>query len=263
MADPASIAYSQEDPTFPPLLSGHRTEPSENPAVIAVEAAQTHSAGAGDLFWSPREDHLQFALILEPEVPAERCYEMLYTAMVAFTDAAGAIMPPEISVTYSWPSSLLVNDGEVGSVDLVISSQKSDAGVPDWLVISMDIEMKSETLNLDPGLTYHRTTFWDEGCGHISRTELLNSLARHFLSWLNNWQEEGFSAIHKLWMQRLPHKENVDIHYEGKLLHGDILGLDETGNALFKSGPGSILLQTEIALLGKRELLGQKLVDDA
>lgn len=238
----------QEGPSFPPLLNGHRI--SQN--VIARDAAMTAvgngEAGAGDLFWSPREDKLSFALVLEPEVPFDRCFEILHVAMVAFADAAGALIPPEVAITFTWPSTILVNEGEVGRANLVLSSSSNDDGIPDWMILSLDIELKPGTIDDNPGLSYHKTTFWEEGCGHITRTEFLNSVSRHFLTWLHNWDEEGFRPVHDQWMQKLNDKYDITLTYDGLEMTGDILGLDETGNAIFKSEEVTQTLQISVAL---------------
>lgn len=243
---------ASEEPSFPPLLSSHPTPVNADPVDIALSQAALKQAGAGDLFWSADEDRLKFALVLEPEVTRQRCYEMLYVAMVAFGDAAGALMPPEVSVTYVWPSSLLVNEGETGHVDLHIAPTTSEADIPDWLVLSMDIELRPQTVETDPGLNYHRTTFWEEGCGHITKTELLNSIARHFLTWLHNWEEEGFRPVYNQWMQRLNAKENISLFYDGVKHQGDFVGMEESGNAFLRSNGKTIILQTSIALKDKR-----------
>ena len=58
---------------------------------------------------------------------------MLFAAMVAFGDAAGAVIPPEVAITYRWPGSILMNDGEVGSASLMISDSEIE-NIPDEIV---------------------------------------------------------------------------------------------------------------------------------
>ncbi len=241
-----------EEPSFPPLLTSCPTEFPTDTAEQALAEIARQKAGAGDLFWSSDKDRLTFSLVLEPDVPKERCYEILYVAMVAFGDAAGALMPPEVSVTFAWPSFLLVNDGKVGYVDLLIAPTASEEDIPDWLLLTMDVEMRPAEIAYDPGLTYNRTTFWEEGCGHISRTDLLNSVARHFLTWLHTWNEEGFHSIYDQWMERLLNKKDISILYDGSERKGDFVGMDETGNIFFRSDGSTSVLQTRVALEDNR-----------
>lgn len=241
--------------SFPPLITGHRTEAFVNPADVAISEIGEKKAGAGDLYWSPAEDHLTFAIILEPDVSRDRCYEMVFAAMVAFGDAAGALMPPEVSLTYAWPATVLLNNGCVGTADLVVSETCSDKQVPDWLVLSMDITLLPDDIHQDSGLTYGKTSFWDEGCGDITRDDFLSSLSRHLLTWLHNWGEEGFKPVHDHWLQRIEAKGTLAIQYDGVLHDGTVIALDETGNAIFQCTDGTTtLLQTEIALLQMHSL---------
>ena len=51
----------------------------------------------------------------------------------------------------------------------------------------------------DPDITSLAT----EGAGCISRTRLIEFICRHFLAWLNQWEEEGFAPVVKMWNQRI------------------------------------------------------------
>jgi len=205
--------------------------------------AEKGDAGAGDIFWSENTNTLSFALVLEPEVIRARCGEILYVAMVAFGDAAGALCPPEVSVTYQWPSEILMNGASIGYADLVVSKEATD-DVPQWMVIIIDIAITPEKFINDPGEQAYRTTMWDEGCGDISRTELLESVSRHLVNWLHTWSEDGFRPIHDQWIGRMSKDQ--------KMLSGiseqEMLGMDESGNALLKGGELSTSILTFDAL---------------
>ena len=81
--------------------------------------------------------------------PRHRCGEMVFVAMTAFGDAAGALIPPEVAITYQWPGCILMNEGQIGYVDLIIAEEEAD-GVPDWMVLSIDIQMKPDFEDLNP-----------------------------------------------------------------------------------------------------------------
>jgi len=235
-------------PTFPPLLSGHEVSKEKNPHNWAKSRAGKGKLAAGDLAWSRMKDTLRFALVLEPDVDRTRCGEMVFLAMVAFGDAAGALIPPEVAITYQWPNQILMNEGGIGSVDLEIAPNDVD-GAPAWLVLSIDIQMKPDFDDLNPGENYHRTTMWDEGCGDVTRTELLESTARHTLNAIHNWTEDGFKPVHEQWTGRLSKQQALGSAFaqEGTRF----IGLDETGNALVSGQDGTVeidLLQALAAL---------------
>lgn len=237
-------------PTFPPLLTGHRLAADRNPFNWAVSKAGKGKLGAGDLAWSEDARSLRFALVLEPDVPRERCGEILYVVMVAFGDAAGALIPPEVSITYRWPSAILMNNGQIGSADLVLSGEDAD-GVPDWMVVGLDIRITPDPGTVDPGLDINNTTMWDEGCGDITRTALLESVARHSVNLIHNWSEDGFGPIHTHWWGRVCKEMRISDGIE--LAQGRaLLGLDETGNALMSDSGTTVALHTIDALTDLR-----------
>ena len=229
-------------PTFPPLLTGHRLAAEKNPFNWATSRARKGRLGAGDLAWSQDTGSLRCALVLEPEVGRERCCEILYVVMAAFGDAAGALIPPEVAITYQWPSAILMNDGQIGYVDLVLSDEETN-GVPDWMVVGLDIRMAPDTGVNDPGREIDKTTMWDEGCGDITRTALLESAARHTVNLIHNWSEDGFRPTHEQWWGRICRErklaDGVDHTPEQSLT-----GLDESGNAIIAGPNGTTCLQT-------------------
>jgi len=231
-------------PTFPPLLTGHKLAANKSPSRIAKARAAKGEFGAGDLVWSEVEHSLEFAVVLEPEVARERCGEMLYVMMVAFGDAAGALCPPEISITFQWPNAILMNRALIGTCDLDLSETEQDS-IPDWMVLSTKIAIRPERVTDDPGNEAWRTTMWDEGCGDISRTSLLESVSRHFLTWVHTWSEEGFRSVHENFVGRLADEKLVST-----LSDAGFVTLDESGNALVKTQGETVLLDTISTLQG-------------
>ncbi len=199
----------------------------------AQAEAEAGHLGAGDIVWVDETDYLRFALVLEPEVLRERCGELVYVAMIAFGDAAGALIPPEIAITFQWPGSIQMNDGQIGFVDLIVSDDAND-GIPDWMVMSLDVQMRPDAAELNPGERYHLTTLWDEGCGEISCTELLESTSRHLINAIHNWSEDGFKPVHQQWTGRLSKSAKLAIDYPGK--DQVFVGVDESGAGLIKTG---------------------------
>jgi len=234
-------------PRFPPLLKGYRVPQGKKPVVQALAMLDDGKLSAGDILWSEEQNHLRFNLVLEPEVERERCSEMLFMLMTAFGDALGAISAPEIAINYRWPSTILLNEAVIGSADLIVSEAEQN-GFPTWLLLGLDIAIRPDLKELDPGLHKDRTTIWDEGCGDISRTQLLESASRHVVNWIHTWNEEGFKQIHEQWMGRISEKEKI----ETGLTDGEFISLDDHGNALIKEASELTVVETFTALEGQR-----------
>lgn len=226
---------SSADPDFPPLLDGRQTTGPREPFAEAVAGAGDGTMSAGSLIWSFEGSQMRLAIVLEPEVDRTRCHEMVFLLMVAFGDAFGALSPPEVKITHDWPNGILANDGEIGHVGIAISDQNL-GGTPLWMVIGLTIRLAPLSTDPEPGHVLDKTTLWEEGCGGINATELLEATARHFLVWVHNWEEDGFRSVHQTWSERMAARTSLTKEYEGRRVTGEPLGLDEHGALLIRSG---------------------------
>lgn len=214
--------------------------------------------GAGDFVWAEGANYLRFALVLEPEVSRQRCSEILYLGMVAFGDAAGALIPPEISINYQWPSIILMNNAEVGYADLELSQDDAN-GIPNWLVLSMEVHIRPDEMEQNPGLNVNITSMWEEGCGGLTSERLLESTARNLVNWFHTWSEEGFKPVHDQWSARQYDKLPLTFALSGKTEEmTEFLGVDETGNALIKDASGTSEIETLDALKTLRNLRNRR-----
>ncbi len=190
-------------PQLPPLLSLKRLAPGEDPFETAVAAARAGEGEAGDFHWSQRLDRVELAIVLEPEPPVAESLTMLPLAMVAFGDALGAIGPPVLAVHFRWPDAVDVNGGFVGGFRVAMAEVENDDQVPAWLVIGFSIAVQMDLTDDAPGRKVNETTLYDEGCGDITADQLTESFARHFLTWVHRWEEEGFEPVRLAWLARL------------------------------------------------------------
>lgn len=222
------------DPTFPPLLDGIAVKRPQEPFDLARAEAAAGRAGAGTVYWARATDHMDVAIVLEPEVPLEQAMHMPFAAMVAFGDALGALAPPELGVYYRWPCDIIVNGARAGQLRFAVPQDAAPGEQPDWLVIGFTVSMRDE--RPDPGLEPDRTSLYEEGCIEITRTDLIESFCRHFLVWINTWENEGFREIGEIWTARA-REGSPDVDLDGQ--RAAILGLDESGNLLVKPEEGS------------------------
>lgn len=236
------------DPTFPPLLTGHSVKAPERPFETACRGAASGDFGAGDLVWARNLDTMLVAVVLEPDVDRAAAGEMLYVAMVAAGDSIGALAPPEVAITWDWPATLRANGGRIGGLRLAMAPQETD-GVPDWMVVAIEVAIAPQGRIGEPGQDPDRTTLYDEGCGELDRTMLIESWSRHLLSWIDTWQQDGFKPVHDAWMFRASARnETVRVRKGQEEIEGTFIGLDDHGNMLLKRDSGTVLIETADAL---------------
>lgn len=228
-------------PDFPPLFSGHAVAGDVSAVSHACHEVAQGRLDAGDVVWSQAEARVEFAIILRPEVEAARAAQVLPLMMVACADSLGALTPPQVGVTFDWPAGIRVNGGRVGEAALVVPDEAVAGDVPDWQVIALSLRRRFDG-GIEPGRIPDETALAEEGCGELTSAQIIASICRHFLAWLNGWQDAGFRQVHQSWTfrwERAQPSNKVALYPGGPL--GEILGMDEAGGLLAKSEGGTPL----------------------
>lgn len=182
---------------------------------ISIAAEQ----GAGTLVHVGRFDLAEFAVVLEPDEPLLKARRVFYAGMTALADALATYAQPETSIVIDWPGSLFVNQGLVGGGRLAWPQETREIDTPPWLVFGGMIRTVSMTGN-EPGLNPLVTALEEEGFTDVLSSHVVESFARHLMVALDSWQEAGFAAMAKSYIERLPREQGVrrDIDDNGDLL---------------------------------------------
>lgn len=219
-------------PQLPPLLSAIEVPAAQDILAKAIAVASTTEVGT--VFYSKDADSMKIAIRLAPEVPLRSAGQMLFAMMVGLGDAIGALAPPEVAVTYQLPGYLLLNRGRAGVVRLIVDPAAEPDDIPDWMIVGAEVLISQLSDHNGEWMAQEgieHTSLAEEGGGFISRTRLVESSCRHFLAWVNRWNDDGFKPIYDAWMQRLEVKNPISFEDGSKV---DWLGLDEDGGALLK-----------------------------
>ena len=240
------------DPVFPPLLAGHPVKAPQRPFEYACRQAGRGTVGAGDLVWSRDTSRAACAIILEPDVALPVALQMNALAQVAVADCLGALLPPAVAVHHRWPGTILVNGAAAGEVRLATPATPA-GGVPEWMVIGMSLRLIHDHRDKEPGELPGETSLAEEGGGDLTRTDILQSFAAHFLTWLNTWQDDGFRPIHESWMARAEGDGTSPMLVEknGAQQAVHVLGLDEEGGLIIRAdqGPARALPLTDAVMV--------------
>lgn len=240
----AASDMAQAGPQFPPLISGHRADGGADPVDLAFSRAATGELGGGDLVWSPVTHEARFALVVEPDIDAAGTLALVPLMMVAVADALGAIGPPNLALTFDWPATLRANGAKVGSVAMRFPEAVGAGDIPPFAVLGVDLAIAwPGSQRREPGHVSGRTVLHEEGCGDLDHVAIIEACARHFLTWLDTWQTQGFRAVHEHWLLRGPRRgEAVTVDCGGSLLKGEMVGLDEAGGILVRSDGDTVLV---------------------
>ena len=186
---------------------------------FAHAASIAEQQGAGTLVYVGRFDLAEFAVVLEPDEKLAQARRTLYAGMAALADALTVHAQPETAITITWPDSISVNHGLVGGGRLAWPKGTREDQVPKWLVFGAMIRTVSMNGN-EPGLNPLVTALEEEGFTDAMSDQVVGSFARHFMVAIDGWQEKGFGAVARSYLERVPPEKGVrhDIDENGDLL---------------------------------------------
>ncbi len=212
-------------------------------------------ADDGTLLWVTRDDKLDCAVILHPDEPLERAVVVTYVAMLGLNDGLGIVVPAMTEVTFSWPNRIEVNGAGAGAIGIDLPKGAALGSVPDWLVVYVTVAVAppvgSDARLRGPSLDKDVTTLREEGCNDVTPVDVLETFARHFLTWVNRWQDDGFEVIRARWLHHaLDHGKTISVDVRGEQLAGTVAGIDDDGALILDSEGASRRVDLRDALLG-------------
>jgi biotin/lipoate A/B protein ligase family protein len=179
-------------------------------------------AGAGTLIWVRRYDLVEFAVVLEPGEPLRSARRAFFAGMNAVADAIAAHCPPEREVRFDWPDTIRFDGGLLGGARLGWPRDCAEDDVPPWLVFSV-ILRSADMAHVDEAQAAAGVSLLSEGFEMINTDAIIESFARHLMTAFDRWNERGFEAIAKDYLERLPRRGT-----------GEIRAIDRNGDLLIK-----------------------------
>jgi len=193
---------------------------------VARAVAEAPRQGAGCLVWVRSWSRIEAAVVLEPERSLAATRPALLAALTAFADAAGALGPPEVPLTFDWPATIRVNGGVVGRAQLAAPPACGEEEVPAWLVVGIEVAF-ADAADAEPGRDPGRTTLFEEGFNDTTPAGMTAAWARHLMANLADWQAGGFRVVAERYLARL----------DPTLAEGAQRGLDPaTGDLILQRG---------------------------
>jgi biotin-(acetyl-CoA carboxylase) ligase len=211
-----------------------RLRESRDAFAHAKEIAE--ESGAGTLTYVGRFDLAEFAVVLEPSEPLRTARRAFYAAMVALTDALRAYAPPNKGIAIDWPDAIRVDGGLVGGGRLGWPSSAKEDELPRWLVFGAMIRTVGMT-DREAGVHSLASALDQEGFGEAGAVQVTESFARHLMLTTDTWQVDGFDAVAREFLLRLPRQRQVShvIDDNGDLLVRRI-GTDRTDRRDLRKG---------------------------
>ncbi len=186
---------------------------------------QTKGRGRQARSWSSPPGNLYISLVLRPDCSASQAAQLSFVAALALYDAIGSLLPPAVECHLKWPNDVLVGERKIAGI--LLESQLSAQGGLEWLILGIGLNVGRHPQEA----RVEATSLQDEGSDRsVDVVIALEAVARHFLTWVNRWLEDGFEPIRSTWLQRaFGLGKKIDVRLPKETLTGVFLGLDEDG----------------------------------
>lgn len=166
------------------------------------------TAGAGALIWTRRFDLVEFAVVLEPEQPLAQARLVHYACMNALADALSLHCPPEKSITFSWPDTVIFDAALLGGGCLAWPEGASETEIPSWLVFGVMLRADA-VVGIEAGLRAGSVSMAEAGFVNVDAADIVESFARHLMAALHDWTEKGAKWVALRWLDRIERKKDV------------------------------------------------------
>ncbi len=169
---------------WPPLFSFRMALPGTDVFREAVKAAATGGLQAGDVLWCEGEEHLQMALVLEPDRPEEEAELAAELVLHALRDALIALLPPQVEILADSSGIVRVNGGVIARVHHALAGGVAEREPPRVITCAtINLRRRADTEGGEDPAT---AVLEEEGGAGLASAALVAETARRFLLLLND-----------------------------------------------------------------------------
>lgn len=179
--------------------------------------------------WASSPGGLHCAVVLRPDVPAERAGEFLPLGVLALGAAIATLAAPLTELGYRWPNAVFLGGGRAGGAWL--------AHDPDWLVLAVSANVAATA---NPADFRHACISIDGGNPDATAAQLLEAYAYQLLGWLARWDDDGLApAIHAFRSRVLRPRDAITLCLpDGDRASGYQGGIDDSGALMLEGDAG-------------------------
>jgi len=190
---------------------------------------QTRGKGRSGRSWVSPKGNLYLSLVLRPDCPPAAASQLGFVAALGAGGGLAEVMPPLIDLRYKWPNDILLNRRKVAGILLETESAAADR--LEWLVLGLGINVAARP----PETAFPATSLREEGDLETTVEGVLEAFARHFLSWVNRWLDDGFRPVREAWRKSaIGIGEAVRVRLPNVELEGVFDDIDQDGALLLR-----------------------------
>ncbi|MGL5783973.1 MAG: biotin--[acetyl-CoA-carboxylase] ligase [Alphaproteobacteria bacterium] len=163
---------------------------------LVVSNCQTNARGRRGRSWFSPQGNLSLSLLLRPRVEPSGCFAYAFIFALAMGKTLANVLPPGIFVFYKWPNDLYIKNFKVGGI-LLESEVDAQTGNLKWLIGGVGVNLTNSPFKA----AYPVISLKQLGVDVLA-SEMLSPFCVAFHHFEALFQEKGFEAIRKLWIER-------------------------------------------------------------
>lgn len=160
--------------------------------------ADRQTAGRGRLGrqWQSASGNLHASIILRPDCSLQKAAQLSLLAGVALTDCLAKAGMGKERIKLKWPNDVLIDGAKVAGILLESASDKR--GRLTHVILGIGVNLTWSPIDV----SYPVTTLEAAGFAHRPPVSWISAYARSLSTWLDRWQEDGFSGVRDAWRDR-------------------------------------------------------------
>lgn len=185
--------------------------------------SQTGGRGRGGREWVSGPGNLYCSLIFEVGESVEKSAQLSFVTSLAVRDTIGKFLDID-NIRCKWPNDVLVKDKKISGILLETCSPK--ANDRNFIIIGIGINITHH-----PDVTLYQATHINENTeDNFCHADVFYVLSEKMAYWLKIWQNEGFKAIRKSWLESSKGLgDMITVRLPSKELVGRFVDLDSNG----------------------------------
>jgi BirA family biotin operon repressor/biotin-[acetyl-CoA-carboxylase] ligase len=209
--------------------------------------ARSQSAGRGrrGRSWESPPGNLYCSLILRPDCRLAEATQLCFVAALAVYDAVGSVGVAGLEAWCKWPNDVLLGAGKIAGI--LLECETGERAAPAWVVLGVGVNVASYPEDTEqPATSLHA-----EGSPEATVVDMLEAFSRHFQVWSRRWLDDGFAAVHEVWLARAKGLgEPIRVRLANQTLDGTFAGLDGDGALILETGGATRRITSGEVFLG-------------
>ena len=224
-----------------------RAASSEAQGLVIAAGEQTAGRGRHGRAWVSGKGNLYASLLLRPKIdPRESGQFALLTGLSVY-QAVRTHLKEDVPLVLKWPNDILL-DGRKCCGILVESDIAGDR--LNWLAVGIGLNIETAAIAGSACLSDYAPAFPSAG-------DILGDILQKISDNDSLWQEQGFDAIRREWIERsFPSGQAISVKIGEKVESGAYQGLDPQGNLLMlcaQTGKEKVIAAGEVFPAGHEE----------